>query len=37
MTFICKKTNGSAKDILSSRSALKLLNFKKWTVKDQLK
>jgi len=36
MTFICKKTNGSAKDIFRSRSALKLLNFKKSTVKDQL-
>jgi hypothetical protein len=37
MTFISKKTNGSAKDILRSRSALKLLNYKKSTVKDQLK
>jgi hypothetical protein len=36
MTVIAKKTNGSAKDFFRPRSALKLLNFKKSTVKDQL-
>jgi hypothetical protein len=37
MTFIAKIINGSAKAILRSRSTLKLLNFKKSTVKDQSK
>jgi len=36
MTCNRQKTKGSAKDILWCRSASKLLNFKKSTVKDQL-
>ena len=35
MTCNRQKTKGSAKDILWCRSASKLLNFKKSTVKDQ--
>ena len=36
MTCNRQKTKGSAKDILWCRSALKLLNYKNSTVKDQL-
>ena len=36
MTRHRQKTNGSAKDILRCRSDLKLFNYQKSTVKDQL-